>query len=137
MDAEQIEPGGHLSCPSYVAKPGADLFGIVGRNGELEYLPATISIDKTFVEEAQKGRLPESRFRFAGKCIQNACLQWEAGKCGLIEKVIQLNRQKPEFEVQKCAIRSTCRWFAQEHERACASCSEIFRNKEIQFFQAR
>lgn len=124
-----------LDCPSYIARPGADLFGIVGENGNVVYLNDTIRIDKTFVDEAQKGRPAEERFRFSGKCIQHGCHQWENGKCGLIEKVIQLHQFPASNSPQNCAIRNSCRWYAQEKELACANCSEVFRNSEKMFLQ--
>ncbi|MCF0054651.1 hypothetical protein [Dyadobacter sp. CY356] len=129
-------PEKSLDCPSYVAKPGADLFGMISENGKVTYLNEAIRIDKTFVEETQKGRPAEERFRFSGKCIQHGCHQWEDGKCGLIQKVIQLHQNPPSAFIQHCAIRHTCRWYAQEKELACANCSEVFRNSEMVFLQS-
>jgi len=77
----------------------------------------------------------EERFRFSGKCIQHGCHQWENGKCGLIEKVIQLHQNPASNSPQNCAIRNSCRWYSQEKELACANCSEVFRNSETMFLQ--
>jgi hypothetical protein len=125
-----------LLCPSYIAKPGAKLFGIADQNGEVNYLTTTITIDKTFVEVAKKGRKPEERFRFAGKCIQNGCSHWTENHCGLLAKVIDTINKVPGTSIQNCPIRNSCRWYAQEKELACANCSEIFRNSEKMFLQS-
>jgi len=119
-------------CPSYYAKPGAQLYGIVNGGGFIDYLQSTIEIDETFVEEAYKGRDPEKRFRFAGKCAKNGCKQW-AGKgkeCGLIEKVIDIVGNAENEELQHCPIREKCRWYAQKRGLACAQCNEMIRNLE-------
>jgi hypothetical protein len=62
MNTQESKSSEHLLCPSYVAKPGASLFGIVQADGKVDYLPEPIQIDKTFVEETKKGRPAEERF---------------------------------------------------------------------------
>jgi hypothetical protein len=118
-------------CPSYISKPGAQLFGYIN-DGKVEYLQESIVVDKTFVEEAKKGRTPESRFRFAGKCIKGSCAQWNNtdGVCGLTNKLIDEAPEKEVSELEHCAIRSQCRWFAQRGAKACAVCSDSVRNME-------
>lgn len=125
-------------CPSYYAKPGAELYGIVNKSGFIDYLQSTIEIDETFVEEAQKGRDPEKRFRFAGNCAKSGCTQWNDGSkgCGLIDKVIDIVDNKENVELQHCPIRESCRWFAQRKGLACAQCSEVIRNLEMKALEA-
>ncbi len=122
-------------CPSYLSKPGAELFAYVAE-GQLQYLNETVVIDKTFTEAAKKGRSPESRFRFAGKCIKGGCAQWDNGNsaCGLSNKLINaVTPQTLEATLQHCAIRAKCRWFAQNGAAACGVCSESVRNMEEAF----
>ncbi|MDI9342700.1 MAG: hypothetical protein QM534_19160 [Sediminibacterium sp.] len=121
-------------CPSYLAKPGAELFGYVS-DGKVQYLDETIVVDKTFVKEAQKGRSPESRFRFAGKCIQGGCAQWDNqnGVCGLTDRILAITEQIEHHTLQHCAIREKCRWFSQRGAKACAVCSDSVRNMEEAF----
>lgn len=126
-----------LQCPSYVAKPGAELFGIVNKEGQVDYLAEPIKIDKTFVEAAAAqqvitGKAAEERFRFAGKCIQGACGQWDHGHsaCSLVGRVIEAMNRKAETLLVPCAIRSRCRWYAQGGAEACANCNEVVRNVE-------
>jgi hypothetical protein len=119
-------------CPSYYAKPGAKLYGIVNGSGFIDYLQSTIEIDETFISEANKGRAPEKRFRFAGNCAKNGCKQWNGkGKeCGLIDKIIEIVDNAENSDLQHCPIREKCRWFAQKQGLACAQCNEIIRNIE-------
>lgn len=128
-----------LQCPSYIAKPGANLFGIVSADGKVEYLEEGIKIDKTFVDAAkiyqtETGKAAEERFRFSGKCIQGGCNQWsnEHASCSLVGKVIEAMNKKAEREefLAPCAIRSNCRWYSQQGALACANCNEIVRNVE-------
>jgi hypothetical protein len=122
-----------LSCPSYVAKPGVELFGIMDDGGEVRFLQETIVVDHVFIDEASKGGRPEERFRFTGKCIERGCKQWDdtSKACTLARKLIDAFGNTPEKElIPFCPIRKRCRWFAQEGELACANCTPVFRNHE-------
>jgi len=121
-----------LLCPSYTCKPGAKILGIVNASGFINYLQSTIEIDKTFVEEANKGRLPEKRFRFAGNCTKNGCKQWDKtdSQCGLIDTIVEVFDKPPQSELQHCPIRERCRWFAQRKKTACYNCNEVIRKLE-------
>ena len=122
-----------LLCPSYVAKPGALLYGVVNAQGQTEYLEESIRVDQTFVTEAAKGRAPEERFRFAGACISKGCRQWDTASagCGLVGKIVENMNRKAEADLPECGIRPTCRWFAQQGSVACASCPEMIRNIKV------
>jgi hypothetical protein len=124
-----------LFCPSYIAMPNVELFGVVGQNGEVVFLNEGIVIDDTFIEETKKGRPAEERFRFAGKCVKKMCKHWvnDNQECGLVEKLIHINNKPINQDLQACSIRVKCRWHAQEGKLACANCTDIFRNQENQF----
>lgn len=122
----------NLKCPSYICKPGAELYGVVNSEGKVDFLKETFEVDLPFVKEALKGKDPESRFRFSGNCAKSGCKQWNstAKKCGLITTVIDRFAKPDIKELQSCPIRSKCRWYAQEKSLACAQCNEVFRNLE-------
>ena len=117
-------------CPSYVARPGARLLGIVGADGRVTLLKTPIRIDATFVAEARRGRPPEERFRFSGTCIERGCHQWEEGakRCSLADRLI--SAQPASTAPADCPIRSRCRWFAQRGWAACAICLDVIRHAE-------
>lgn len=106
----------NLLCPSYVAKPGASLFGVIQADGKVDYLPEAIEIDKKFVDKAKEGRTPESRFRFAGNCAKSGCGQWdkEDRQCSLVGKIVKALDRPIQAATQDCPIRAKCRWFAQQ-----------------------
>ena len=124
----------HLTCPGYVAKSGAELFGIAGTNGEVIYLKEAIAIDNTFIEETKNGRPAEERFRFSGKCIEGGCNQWGNNECGLAKKLIHIINKPVAQSLQDCAIRHKCRWYEQEKDLACANCTEVFRNQASKIY---
>jgi hypothetical protein len=123
-----------LFCPSSVAKPGAELFGIQNKSGRIEYLDESVVVDKTFVETARQGRVPEERFRFASNCNKNGCAHWagEVTGCGLVGKIVEVMNRKAEATLVACAIRDRCRWFHQQGATACANCDEIVRNLRVE-----
>ena len=128
----------NLLCPSYVCKPGAQLYGIVNSNGFIDYLKATLEVEETFVVEANKGRDPGKRFRFAGNCAKSGCKQWDGqGKqCGLIDTIIDIVDNPEPEDLQHCPIRSQCRWYKQRKGMACAQCNEVIRNIEMKMVDA-
>jgi len=114
-------------CPSYIGKAGAQLFGVVNKDGRVQFItPLTVTED--FIEN--NGNL-EQRFRFTGKCIEKGCGQWDEQKlkCSLSGKVQQLIVSETA-EMSFCPIRRQCRWFFQDGNEACFSCNEITRNME-------
>ncbi|WP_449400100.1 hypothetical protein [Chryseobacterium wanjuense] len=114
-------------CPSYLGKVGAQLFGVVNKDGKVQFI-TPLAVTEEFVQ--QNDHL-EQRFRFTGKCVEKGCAQWnnEESKCSLSKKVqeLDLNQNK---ELSFCPIRSQCRWFSQDGNEACFSCNEVTRNME-------
>jgi hypothetical protein len=92
------------TCPSSRCEEGALLLGTVREDGTI-----------------------------AGPCVAQQCGQWTAGKCGVPGAVAKL---LAEFEHDRkaapehCAIRPTCRWFAQESYAACALCPLVTTERE-------
>jgi hypothetical protein len=119
-----------LWCPSYVAKPNAELFGVVNKEGRVHFLKQSIKIDDTFINETKNGRPADERFRFTGKCVEGGCKHWIIGKekCGLAALISQNSKENSIFP--NCPIRLKCRWYAQEGTAACNKCSDVFRNEE-------
>ncbi|GEN75556.1 hypothetical protein [Chryseobacterium hagamense] len=114
-------------CPSYIAKAGAQLFGVVNKDGKVRFI-TPLTVTEEFIETNDH---LEQRFRFTGKCIEKGCAQWNDYdlKCSLPGKVQLLDF--PEVpEMSFCPIRNQCRWFFQDGASACFSCNEITRNME-------
>lgn len=125
-----MEANSHSSkkmCPSYVGKVGAQLFGVVNKDGKVQFI-TPLAVTEEFIQ--QNDNL-EQRFRFTGKCVEKGCAQWdnEESKCSLSKKVQNLETIK-NTELSFCPIRSQCRWFSQDGKNACFSCNEVTRNME-------
>jgi len=112
-----------MLCPSSACIDGSALLGIVNAEGTVDLLPDPIPIDEDFVQEAHKGRKPETRFRFTNTCIQKECQQWNGQGCGVIERVQRLLVIEETIQqLPVCGIRSRCRWFSQTGASACNVC---------------
>ncbi|WP_294301211.1 hypothetical protein [uncultured Chryseobacterium sp.] len=114
-------------CPSYIGKAGAQLFGVVNKDGKVRFI-TPLTVTEEFI--ATNDHL-EQRFRFTGKCIEKGCAQWNDQdlKCSLSEK-IRIPDIPEDTEIAFCPIRKQCRWFFQDGDKACFSCNEITRNME-------
>lgn len=115
-------------CPSAQGEAGAILLGIVGADGKIGYLTPQVTVNEEFLDVARRGRTPEKRFRFAGRCVESACAQWNGGRCGVIDAA--LNRkpgttEDSQGQLPKCSIRPRCRWFSQQGRMACTACPLI------------
>ncbi len=135
MEDSKTKNNENYLCPSYVAKPGAELFGIINSNGHVDYLNTTIAINEDFIARANKGRTPEKRFRFAGNCAKSGCKQWKNHECGLVHDIVEIIENPVSEALQHCPIRQRCRWYMQRAEQACAQCNEVVRNIETQLTQ--
>ena len=108
------------------------MLGTVREDGTIAFAADPRVVSQTFVEAAQAAGEPEKRFRFAGPCVAQRCGQWAEGKCGVPGAVAKL---LAEFEHERsapkhCAIRPTCRWFAQDSYAACALCPLVTTERE-------
>lgn len=110
-------------CPSAQCKEGAELLGVVQRDGTIGYLGGRTVIDSAFVQLATKVGKPEQRLRFSDRCVEGKCKQWTGTQCGVINNVIaELKPLRQLRTLPKCSIRSECRWYSQAGADACAVC---------------
>jgi len=107
------------------------LIGVVGGDGRLGPVSPALPVDAEFVAAARNGRVPESRFRFSEPCAEQACAQWDDDGCGLIGQLLASPQAGAVTAgavgppLPHCAIRRTCRWFAQEGTAACRVCPHV------------
>jgi hypothetical protein len=117
-----MEPTGTPLCPSMRCEDGVLLLGVIQSDGRAAFLPAPLPVNAEFVHIARKGRAPERRFRFAGPCRETGCGSWTEGRCGIADTVVTHLNPAPDGPVPPCAIRKSCRWWAQSGARACHAC---------------
>ena len=121
------------TCPSAPPEPGSALLGVVTGPGKVAYLKPAIPATQEMIDRFAASDIPvENRMRFSGPCMEHNCVQWSgrpgAGHCGLIDHALEaLSISEPAANLPHCAIRATCRWFAQRKAVACAACPEIIR----------
>jgi hypothetical protein len=132
------------SCPSALCQEDALLLGVVTPGGTVGYVQPPTRVGAEFVRQAQALGHPERRFRFASTCVEAGCPQWTGTGCGVIDVVIGGRPAEPAADpldgiladpaarppgpprpLPACAIRRTCRWFAQHGGAACAVCPTI------------
>ncbi|MDP4540956.1 hypothetical protein Q9K01_15110 [Qipengyuania sp. DY56-A-20] len=117
-----MKPADRPLCPSAPLTPKAQLFGVVTGGGQIAYLEVAVAVDARFIEEANKGREPERRFRFAAPCASAGCSNWNGG-CTLPERVASdLEAIGKDREVPECCIRARCVWHQQSGASACRGC---------------
>ena len=116
--------GNNKTCPSGRAKPGAGLLGVRQEDGSIAILPQVLPVDNDFIRIGKQDEVPlEERFRFSNKCVESGCIQWTGSSCRVASDVLSyLDQVKSERGLLACGIRSTCRWFHQEGEKACKIC---------------
>jgi len=123
------------TCPSAPLYRHASVLGLVQQDGTIAFLGAPIPVDAEFIATASRGRSAGSRFRFSGKCMESGCARWDGGKsrCEVATSVLhQIRRKPPAAALPDCGIRATCRWYAQEGAPACAVCSDVIYDGDVQ-----
>ena len=111
------------ACPSAPCIEGALLVGVRTDSGRLAYVQPPTRVNAEFVARARAMGRPESRFRFSLPCIEAGCSQWTGSGCGLADMLVEHESAVPAAtHLPACAIRRTCRWFAQHAADACAVC---------------
>ncbi|MGW4498580.1 hypothetical protein ACWENR_08175 [Micromonospora sp. NPDC004336] len=114
-------------CPSTPAANATVFLGMITPAGRVAYvtppLPAEVAL-----AQAGPGAAVESTYRLAGPCVTARCGFWTGEHCGLGERLVASYRETAgtrEAALPRCAIRRTCRWYAEQGAAACAACSHV------------
>lgn len=116
-------------CPSWRAKSGALLIGMVNGTGKVSILAEPLRVNQDFIDAAAENGRPESRFRFAGTCIKSGCANW-AGHCRFGASLMDHPPQVAGLPA--CGIRATCRWHAQHGPDVCLRCPGVVTDVAIE-----
>jgi hypothetical protein len=118
-----------LLCPSaHPDMAGARVFAVVGGTADApraDYLEHAVPLTDSVRALAQPVD-PAEVFRVASPCVQGACQHFDGGEhiCRLARKTATLAPIVVE-RLPRCAIRPTCRWWAQEGVSACRRCPQV------------
>jgi hypothetical protein len=115
-------------CPSTPVANATVFLGMITPAGRVAYVtPATpAEVALTTVDDSDTP--VESRYRLAGPCATTSCGFWTSDHCGLGAQLVSSYHEAvgpAEAELPKCAIRRTCRWFAEQGPAACPACSYV------------
>jgi hypothetical protein len=116
-----------LYCPS--SRPeqeGALVFGLVVGTGdapEVAYLDEPVPFSAELLKLAD-GLEPTEVFRATSRCAQSKCRHYSGSHCSLGERIVE-TRPVVTQTLPPCAIRSECRWFAEQRAQACVRCPQI------------
>lgn len=69
---------------------------------------------------------PDAVFRFAGRCMGNACPQFDGKNCEVAKRVLT-DYEAVVDTLPVCRLRPTCRWWHQEGKAACLRCPQVIR----------
>jgi hypothetical protein len=116
-----------MSCPSAQATSAeAEVFGVIGGNADgprVEYLDRPVPVTPEMLQRLNGMRAGEV-LRTRAPCAQTACVHHTGRQCSLGERVAALPHAG-DGRLPPCAIRSTCRWFAEQGKDACLRCPSI------------
>jgi hypothetical protein len=115
-------------CPSTSARNATVVLGVVMPSGRVAYATPAVQATPSLVESLDDGSVtPESRYRFAGPCVESRCGFWTGAGCGLGAALADsyadaAGPEGPDAQLPRCSIRARCRWYAEQGARACAAC---------------
>lgn len=114
-------------CPSSQPEvEGAAVFAIIqGTAAEprAAYLDRLIPLTPEIAATTAPVR-PTEVFRISGPCAASACRHFDKGRCGLVNRVVQLV-PTVVYHAPACALRPSCMWWLQEGVEACLRCPQV------------
>lgn len=114
-----------LLCPSAQPEmPGAMIHGVLdARTGCIQPLDRPEPLTESLIALTQP-LLPTEVLRISAVCQQSRCGHFTGSTCSLGERLVQI-LPASGGNVPRCAIRSDCRWFAEQGSKACMRCNLI------------
>ncbi|MEO3777197.1 hypothetical protein ABGB16_10180 [Micromonospora sp. B11E3] len=115
-------------CPSTPATNATVFLGMITPAGRVAYVTPQLPAEVALAASAGADGPVESRYRFAGPCVTSSCGFWTGDHCGLGERLVASYREttgSAEAELPRCAIRRSCRWYAEQGPSACVACSHV------------
>jgi hypothetical protein len=111
-----------LTCPSYPENSSTTAFALKYKK-QRRYTFLHEPIDVVQMENLIQTEDQDHPYRLVGKCVTNGCFHWTGVSCQLGEAVASVKIRKKNDS--HCAIRASCRWYAENSFDACSSCSYI------------
>jgi hypothetical protein len=117
-----------LFCPSATREQGETslVFGVVvgtSNAPDVAYLEAPVPLTEA-LRALTDGLEAEEVFRTTTRCSESACHYYSGSHCRLAIHIVETLPAVRET-LPACAIRATCRWFAEERGAACLRCPQV------------
>jgi hypothetical protein len=115
-------------CPSTPAANATVFLGMITPAGRVAYVTPAVPAEVALATAGDSTAPVESRYRLAGPCVTSSCGFWTGEHCGLGARLAASYAELAApagAELPKCAIRRTCRWFAEQGPAACPACSHV------------
>ena len=132
---EMEEDGSALLCPSAPPEwPEAQLIGVAEgtvSHPQIRYTgPRPVTAELLMLASPVT---PTEVFRFAARCQENRCRQFDGARCRLAATVVesalanQVHSQaaSASLAIPRCGIRPRCRWWHEQGVAACRRCTQI------------
>ena len=117
-----------MLCPSYPQQAASLEIGRMGSDGRIVFHDFPVDLlptERAKVAQLRTDTDPEARF--AGPCVQTACVHWR-GVCRLGQFVTEGSTG----EGQPCSIADRCRWFSENGPSVCQRCPVVtYRPEQI------
>jgi hypothetical protein len=104
----------------------ARIFGIVAGTPEeprVAYLKSEAVVGDEAIETLGELK-PTQVFRYAARCEESRCAQFDKGCCSLGKRIAELLPEVTDA-LPSCQIRPTCRWYAEVGRPACLRCPQV------------
>ena len=111
-----------MACPSYPMGSSETVFAKKTKKQKKFTFLSRLS-DLPSEDGGEHFRIEERLYRLAGRCMSSGCLHWTGETCHLGATVasVKIRRKQESY----CAIRTSCRWYAENSGDACSTCSYI------------
>lgn len=121
------EGDARLACPS--AQPDMEDAQILGvlepgpKGARLAYAAGDVPVTEGALKAT--GSVPPTLvYRFAAPCATQSCTHFDGTNCKLASRIVE-GFDPVVDHLPPCAIRKTCRWYAQEGDAACQRCPQV------------
>ncbi|MGC4894642.1 hypothetical protein [Micromonospora sp. DT31] len=115
-------------CPSTPASNATVFLGMITPAGRVAYVTPAVPAEVALAGFGDGDGPVEARVRLAGPCVTSSCGFWTGSHCGLGARMAASYAEAAppvEEALPKCAIRRTCRWFAEQGPSACPACAYV------------
>lgn len=120
-----------LMCPAAAQDDATDTFGFFRSDeGRVEFYAELIPLPEVLRGDRETPN-PMDRMRLSAPCLTRKCVHWTGRSCRLGHAVAEVGGSMPTDQ-PACAVRSECRWFAENGGEACKSCAFLHRIPFVQ-----